>query len=381
MTYDIPALRAAEFPWADETTYLDHASIGPIPERTRVALDRMNWKRARPHLLSHDDLYGAFAEARGVLARLVNAEPGEIALATNTSFGLAIAARALPFAPGDVVLVSDREFPSNMYPWRRLGDRGVVLEVVPCTPEGWPDEARILARLADPRVRCLAVSLTQFANGYTVDLAALSRETRARGQFLVVDAIQAVGQLPVDLRATPVDIFSCGAQKWLLSPWGSGFMYVRRDLIPTLDPAIASWMAFEGTDDFSRLTDYRDVLRADARRFEFITLPFQDFVGMIESVKLLTELGIPAIQAHLASLAAPLIDWAGRSGVRVTSPVGARASGITCLAPPRVEAAHRALRQEGITLSLREGALRVAPHCYNTLAEIERLIAVLDRLL
>jgi selenocysteine lyase/cysteine desulfurase len=98
-------------------------------------------------------------------------------------------------------------------------------------------------------------------------------------------------------------------------------------------------------------------------------------------VKLLTELGIPAIQAHLASLAAPLIDWAGRSGVRVTSPVGARASGITCLAPPRVEAAHRALRQEGITLSLREGALRVAPHCYNTLAEIERLIAVLDRLL
>jgi selenocysteine lyase/cysteine desulfurase len=177
------------------------------------------------------------------------------------------------------VLVSDREFPSNMYPWRRLGDRGVVLEVVPCTAEGWPDEARILARLADPRVRCLAVSLTQFANGYTVDLAALSRETRARGQFLVVDAIQAVGQLPVDLRATPVDIFSCGAQKWLLSPWGSGFMYVRRDLIPTLDPAIASWMAFEGTDDFSRLTDYRDVLRADARRFEFITLPFQDFVS------------------------------------------------------------------------------------------------------
>lgn len=380
MTYDLGALRRSEFPWADEAIYLDHASIGPIPERTRRALDDFNTRRTRPHLLRHDDLFGAFDRAREIVARLLNVETGEIALTTNTTFGLAIAARALPFAPGDVVLVSDREFPANMYPWRRLGDRGVTLEVLPCTPEGWPDEARMLARLADPRVRCLAVSLTQFSNGYTVDLRALSRATRANGQFLVVDAIQGIGQLPVDLKATPVDILSCGGQKWLLSPWGSGFMYVRRDLIPALEPAIASWMAFEGTDDFSRLTEYRDVLRPDARRFELITLPYQEFVGLRQSLELLLELGLPAIQAHLARLAEPLVAWATRRGVRLTSPTGAKASGIVGLAPHRIDSAYKALRRAGVSLSHREGALRLAPHCYNTPAEVEQVIAVLDPL-
>lgn len=377
--YDLAELRRREFPWSTTTTYLDHASIGPIPERTRTATDAMNRRRARPFELRHEDLFGCFDTARAALARLINADPTEIALATNTSFGLAIAARALPFEAGDIVLVSDREFPANVYPWKRLGDRGVMLELVPCTEEGWPDEARMLERMADPRVRCVAVSLTQFSNGYTVDLARFSRETRTRGQVLVVDAIQALGQRPVDVRATPVDILSSGGQKWLLSPWGSGFMYVRRELIPTLEPAIASWMSFEGTDDFTRLTQYQDTLRPDARRFELITLPYQDFVGLIQSVGLLLELGVPAIERHLRSLHAPIEDWADRRGVRVTSPVGFHGSGIICVAPPKIEACYRALREASISLSLREGALRISPHCYNTIDDLGRVTEVLDR--
>lgn len=377
--YDVADLRRREFPWSATTTYLDHASIGPIPERTRLATEAMNRRRSRPFELTHDDLFGCFTAARAVLARLINADPTEIALATNTSFGLAIAARALPFEAGDVVLVSDREFPANVYPWKRLGDRGVSLELVPCTEEGWPDEARMLSRLADPRVRCVALSLTQFSNGYTVDLDRFSRETRARNQFLVVDAIQALGQRPVDVRETPVDILSSGAQKWLLGPWGSGFMYVRRELIQNLEPAIASWMAFEGTDDFSRLTQYQDALRPDARRFELITLPYQDFVGMIQSVELLLELGVPAIQRHLRSLHTPVEEWAGRRGVRVSSPAGAHGSGIICVAPPKIQECYRALREARISLSLREGALRISPHCYNTLEDLGRVTEILDR--
>lgn len=379
--YDLAELRRGEFPWCATATYLDHASIGPIPERTRQAVEAMNRRRSRPYELTHEDLFGAFNAARAGLGRLINADPAEIALATNTTFGLAIAARALPLGPGDVVLISDREFPANVYPWKRLGDRGVTLEIVPCTPEGWPDEARMLERLADPRVRCLAVSLTQFSNGYTVDLARFSRETRARGQFLVVDAIQALGQMPVDVRQTPVDILSSGGQKWLLSPWGSGFMYVRRELISSLEPAIASWMSFEGTDDFTRLTEYRDALRPDARRFELVTLPFQDFVGMVQSVELLLGLGVAAIQGHLRTLQAPVVEWADRRGVRISSPTGAQASGIICIAPPRVEECYRALRQARVSLSLREGALRISPHCYNTVEDLGRVTDVLDRML
>jgi selenocysteine lyase/cysteine desulfurase len=208
VTYDVAALRREEFPWADGTVYLDHASVGPMPERTRRAADDMNRRRSRPFELGHEHVLGALAAARTALAGLIHADPAEIALATNTSFGLGMAARALPFQSGDIVLVSHREFPANVYPWMRLGDRGVQLELVPVTPDGWPDEGRILERLGDPRVRCLAVSLTQFASGYTVDLDRFSAETRARGQFLVVDAIQALGQLPS----------TCGARRWTCSP-------------------------------------------------------------------------------------------------------------------------------------------------------------------
>ena len=134
------ALRAAEFPWTADTVYLNNASIGPIPERTRRALDEFTAKRTAPHLLPDRDLQGGLQSARDAVAQLINAEPGEIALTTNTGFGLHVAARALPLSAGDVVLVSDREFPANVYPWLLLKKQGIEVELAPCTPEGWPDE-------------------------------------------------------------------------------------------------------------------------------------------------------------------------------------------------------------------------------------------------
>jgi cysteine desulfurase/selenocysteine lyase len=253
------------------------------------------------------------------------------------------------------------------------------LELVPTTAEGWPDEEHLLERLRDPRVRVLAVSLVQFSNGYTVDLARLSAATRDSGTYLVVDAIQGVGQVPVDVRKTPVDLLACGAQKWLLSPWGSGFVYVRRELVRELRPAITGWMAFEGTDDFTRLTQYNDTLRGDARRFELITLPYQDFAGMNASLDLLLALGIPRIRQHLRQLHAPLFAWAGRSGARVVSPAGERGSGILCVAPSNVGEAFRGLKAAHIICSMREGAIRLSPHAYNSLEEMERVVSVLEK--
>ena len=376
---DLAALVAAEFPWTSEATFLNSASTGPLPERSRRAVDAFNAKRTTPYLLPDVDLFAIFTESRELAARLLNAEPREIALATNTSYGLNVAARALPLEPGDIVLVSDREFPANVYPWLALRTEGVTVEVAPVTAEGWPDEEYLLRRVADPRVKVLAVSLVQFANGYKVDLAALSAATRATGTWLVVDAIQGLGVEPVDVRRTPVDILSSGAQKWLLSPWGSGFTYVRRELIEQLEPLYVGWTACEGTDDFSRLTEYRTTLRADARRFEMITLPFQDFVGMNVSLRLLMDIGIDRIAAHVRSLHRPLLEWARERGVRVTSPVGQHASAILCLAPPDPQAAYAALREARIYTSLREGAIRLSPHFYNTDADMSRVRDVLER--
>jgi selenocysteine lyase/cysteine desulfurase len=375
------ALRAAEFPWTADTVYLNNAAVGPIPERTRRALDEFTAKRTAPHLLPDRELLAGLQAARAAVARLLNADPAEIALATNTSHGLNAAARALPLASGDVVLVSDREFPANVYPWLLLRKRGVEVELAPCTPEGWPDEDYLVERLHDPRVRVLAISFVQFANGFRADLARLGAACRANGTFLVVDGIQGIGNSVLDVRETPVDVLACGGQKWLLSPWGSGFVYVRRELITALEPAVTGWMAFEGTDDFSRLTEYNPTFRADARRFEMVTLPYQDFYGMTASVTLLAELGVEDIAQYTRALHEPVLRWADEHGVPVVSPRDdAHRSAILCLAPPHPAEAYHALKRARVVCSLREGAIRLAPHCYNIVEEMERVLDVLDQL-
>ncbi|HMA42838.1 MAG TPA: aminotransferase class V-fold PLP-dependent enzyme [Gemmatimonadales bacterium] len=374
-------LRASEFPWTADTAYLNNASIGPIPERTRRILDAFNAKRTAPHLLPDRDLFAGLQAARDAAARLVNADTGEIALATNTGFGLNLAAGALPLGPGDRVILSDREFPANVYPWLMLRKQGVEVTLAPCTREGWPDEDYLLSALRDPRVKVLAVSFVQFSNGFRADLKKLSAATRANGTILVVDGIQGVGNSVLDVRETPVDILACGGQKWLLSPWGSGFVYVRKELIPTLEPAMTGWMAFEGTDDFSRLTEYNPTFRADARRFEMITLPYQDFYGFTQSVELLLEIGIAEIAEVTRSLHEPIFAWADAHGMRVVSPRDERhRSAILCIAPAEPVEAYHALKRARIVCSLREGAIRLSPHCYNTVGEMEKVLDVLENL-
>src|SRR3989442_6026923 len=373
------ALRATEFPWTADTVYLNNASIGPIPERTRRALDEFTAKRTAPHLLPDRELQAGLQAAREAIAGLINAEPCEIALATNTSHGLNLAASALPLKRGDVALVSDREFPANVYPWLLLKKQGVEVELAPCTVQGWPDEDYLVERLHDRRVRVLAVSFVQFANGHRADLDRLGAACRANGTFLVVDGIQGVGNSVLDVRETPVDILACGGQKWLLSPWGSGFVYVRRELISALEPAVTGWMAFEGTDDFSRLTEYNPTFRADARRLELITLPFQDFVGMTTSVAMLAELGVDDVEQYTRALHEPVFRWADENGVRVVSPRDdAHRSAIVCLAPEHPAEAYHALKRAHVVCSLREGAIRLAPHCYNTAEEMEKVLDVLE---
>src|SRR5256884_2680811 len=230
------ALRAAEFPWTADTVYLNNASIGPIPERTRRALDEFTAKRTAPHLLPDRELQAGLQAARVAVARFLNAEPDEIALATNTSHGLNLAARALPLQRGDVVLVSDREFPANVYPWMLLKKQGVDVELAPCTPEGWPDEDYLVERLHDPRVRVLAVAFVQFSHGYRADLAPLGAACPGNGTFLAGGGIQGRGKSVLDQRETPGDMLACRGQQWLLTASGCRVVHLRRELIPSLEP-------------------------------------------------------------------------------------------------------------------------------------------------
>jgi len=381
MSYDVEALRRTEFPWAvdGETIFLNHASTGPLPERSVRTLVEWGRLRANPHRIAHDFQFGTLDRSRNLIARLVGASPTEIALATNTTYGINLAAFSLPLKAGDVVLSPDLEFPANVYPWMALAERrGVEYRRLKCD-EGVLDIHRLARELEDDRVRVVTVSWVQFASGARVDLAALGALCHSRGVYFVVDAIQGLGALTVDLSAMHVDIFACGAQKWLLSPWGSGFVYVRRELIERLEPHDVSWLAVRGADDFSRLTDYDLTWRDNARKFEFITLPFQDMAAMNASLELFHDLGPANVSQHILSLADQIAEWAlQRDDVELVTPASAgRRGGIVSVRPKDARAASERLNAANVSHSLREGAIRLSPHCYTTRDEIRAALSII----
>jgi cysteine desulfurase / selenocysteine lyase len=379
VAYDLDRLRREEFPWAaaGEAIYLNAASTGPLPERTLRAQAEYSRKRALPHRLSHEEQFAVLDDARERITTLLGAEAGSIALSVNTGAGINLAAWGLPLGPADIVVIPDLEFPANVYPWMAASRaRGFTLRIVPAR-DGLLDEDGLLAALEEKGVRLLALSWVGFATGFVADLDRIGAACRARDVWFVVDAIQGVGVLPLELRRTPVDVLACGGQKWLLSPWGSGFTYVRPEILERIVPQPVSWMGVRGSDDFSALVAYDLTWRDGARRFEQVTLPFQDFAGMAASLGLLQELEKGAVAAHIAARVEELATGVERGGVEVVTPPGRRA-GIVTIRPRDVQTASARLRDARVAHSVRELTIRLSPHCYTTSDEIRIALAALD---
>jgi len=380
VTLDVAALRSREFRWADrgDAVYLNAASTGPLPQRTVDVLTQWAQDRARPDTITDDRQFGTLARGRELVARLIGADTQEVALAVNTSYGMNLAARALPLGKGDIVLTPDLEFPANVYPWAAAAEeRGFEYRRL-ALRDGVVDEDALLRAMDEKGVRCVSVSWVGFANGFRVDLQRIGEACRARGIYLVVDAMQGLGAIPLDVSKLQLDILACGAQKWLLGPWGAGFVYVRRDLIERLAPTMVSWMAARGTDDFRKLTQYDFHWRDDARRYEFITLPFQDVAGMNASLELLEEIGMPAVCAHIATLTAAIVDTARAAGIPLLTPAAPnRRAGIISLRPGAADRASARLKEKGIAHSFREGAIRLSPHIYNTVDDVHAAMALI----
>jgi selenocysteine lyase/cysteine desulfurase len=311
---------------------------------------------------------------------LVGADAEEIALMPNTTYGLNLAARALPLRPG-VILAFDGEFPSCVYPFQALGSRGVELELIPRV-NGLPDEDTLVQAIMQRNdVVAVVVSWTQFATGYVADLARIGQACRSRDVFFIVDGIQGCGVRPLDLHALPVDIFASGAQKWQLGPWGTGFVYVRRELVTTLQPLDVGWACMKSSTDYTRLTEYEFDFFDDARRFEVVTLAYHDFAVANASTALLLELGVANVAAHIETLTARIVDWAlARTDVRLVTPADPRRrAGVVSFAPTALATMAERLTAAHVSHTVREGAIRLSPHVYNTIEEIDTVIEVLER--
>jgi cysteine desulfurase / selenocysteine lyase len=381
-TYDVDALRRTEFPWAarGDRVYLNHASTGPLPARTLRVLSTWTESRAQPWRISDDMEFDVMDRARDLAARMVGATAEEIALTPNTSHAINIAARCLPLRAGDVVLSTDREFPANVYPWMALAREGITYQRIPCTSTGLPDEEAILHALDRPRVRVLTLSWVSFATGFTFDLERMGRACRERDIYFVVDAIQGVGVHPLDAHACHIDILACGGQKWLLSPWGTGFAYVRHELVRQLEPREVGWLAVRGSRDFNRLVDYDLSWYDDARRFEVGTLAYQDLAAFCASVEMLLEVGIACISVHVGALVDKVMSRVRSADVTAVTPYDpARRAGIVTVRVKDADRVSERLANAGLVCALREGAIRLSPHLYTTDEDIERAMDVLLR--
>lgn len=380
-SYDVAALRAAEFPWldAEDGAYLNSASTGPLPERAVRTLEEWAQRRRRPQTVMFDEQFEILCTAREQCAALIGADASEVAIAGNTSVGVNLAARALPIRSGDVIVTSEGEFPANVYPWMLLAESvGAELRLLPRRDDG-PDEEALMDSLDDPRVRVLAVSWVAFGTGHRVDLARLGAACRERDIYFVVDAIQGVGVLPLDVHACSIDILASGSQKWLLSPWGTGFSYVRQELAERLTPPAAGWLSVEGAEDFSRLTHYEMTWPPRAARFEVGTLPYEILASMNSSLSLLLELGTASIGAHVQMLTERIVSWAeANPEVRLVTPSDpSRRAGIVSLVPADAKSAVARLNAAQVVFSTREGAVRLAPHCFNTIQDVDLALAAL----
>ncbi|MCS6887037.1 aminotransferase class V-fold PLP-dependent enzyme [Chloroflexus sp.] len=376
MTIDLAAYRA-EFPITERYAFLSHAAVSPLSRRVQAAVQTYLDHAARePFLAVFPHVLAQFAELKQRLARLINAaSPDEIVFMPNTAAGINTAAVSLPLRPGDNVLVLDGDYPANIYPWQQLAYRGVLVKVVPQHKGGL--DIDVLVRRIDHRTRVIALSSAMFATGFRNDLAAVGQLCHERGIYFVVDAIQTLGAFPLDVQAWHIDMLACGSQKWLLSTPGSGFLYVRRDLIRDLVPG--AYVGAASSVSGQNYLDYNLTLPETAERFTLGTPNVANNLALLAAVKMLQEVGIEQIERQINTLVAALIDDLRERGYQLAADTAPEhRSGIVVALVDNPNAVAHRLNEAGIVVTPRGAGVRIAPHFYNTLDEVLRVGEALD---
>jgi selenocysteine lyase/cysteine desulfurase len=372
---DWSALRA-EFPVTRRWTFLDHAAVAPLSGRAQQAMLEWAADMADNGDVNEKRWMQRIEDVRGLAARLLHADPLDIAFIKNTSEGIGIVAEGFPWQPGDNVVTAREEYPANIYPWMNLAARGVEVRLV--ASRGHRLVLDDVRTAMDSRTRILSLSFVEFASGFRNDLDALGAICREKGVHFFVDAIQGLGVFDIDVRRSPIDFLAADGHKWLLGPEGAGVFYVRRDLLDRLHPVGVGWNSVVGARDFSRI-DFR--LKPHAGRYESGSLNVAGITALGASLELLLESGIKDIRQHVLELTGHLCDRASTAGFDVfSSRVPGEESGIVSLVPRQGEVrglVHRC-RDRNIVINQRAGRLRISPHCYNTIEEVDLLLKVLE---
>ncbi len=365
----------------DDVTYLNCAYLAPqLRSRYEAGLAAMERTKA-PWTITPVDFFTDVERLRRLFAGLIGADAEGVALIPAISYGAGVAASNLEVGPGRTVVVLEDQFPSNIYPWRAALETtgGDVVTVARPNEGTWTDPV-LAAISADTAV--VTVPNCHWTDGSLVDLTAVAAAARDVGAAVAVDASQSLGALPFDTAAIRPDFVYAVGYKWLLGPFGLGYLWVapeHRDGKPLEE----GWITRVGSEDFSGLVDYQDEYAPGARRFDVGERSSFHLVPMaIAALEQLTAWGIADIAATIEGLTGAVEKQAEARGLRaVPRPdraphlIGMRAEGGL---PPGLSGA---LADRGVYVSVRGDSIRVAPHLYNDESDVDRLFSALDEAL
>jgi cysteine desulfurase/selenocysteine lyase len=375
-------LRQHEFPVTRDKVFLAHAGVCPLPRRASEAIRDYALKitQGDQEALVPDDLV---MNTRKLAAQMTGAKPEEIALVGPTSLALSFVASGLNWRKGDNILIYFDDYPSNVYPWLALAERGVQVRLLNIREYGRIRALDVIGQV-DESTKMVALASNHFVAGYRLDLDAIGKALRERSILFCVDGIQSLGAFPTPVDY--VDFLAADAHKWLLGPLAAGIFYVRKDLHEKFRPPIYGWHNVRCPN---YVAQEHIVYPPDARRYEAGSENFLGIVGLHASLQMLMEIGVENIATELLrkrQLLVPALQEKGYTVVQAEAPKE-NASGIVSFYREGAEMGvlhevHKKLEAAGITTSLRanrtgQSFIRVSPHFYNTDAELHRMLEVL----
>jgi len=371
---DVKKIRE-QFPVTRNKVFMNHAAQSPLPKPVVDIVRRYvdDFSNLGTSSIEWND------GGKPFFAKMIGAKPEEIAFVENTSVGLNIAANVLHYPRGAKIVTTDLEYPSVVYPWLRR-KLGVKVEYVRNV------DGKILLedveKAVDDHTVALAVSHVEYVNGFRHDIRALSEIAHEHGAYLIVDAIQSAGAIPIDVKRDNVDFLAAACYKWLLSPPGAGYLYVKEELIEEFEPPFVGWRSVK--EEVFETLDFWDIwslrLSETASRFEVGSPSFISFVGANEALKMLLNIGIENIEARIIKLTDHLIEAVKSLGLKLQTPEERLyRSGIVNFKIEKAQEITQKLGEKGIVVSARAHGIRVSPHFYNTEEEIDKLVEEIRR--
>lgn len=370
-----------EFPVLRRKTYLISASLGPIGSRARERLEGYleAWAGlGAPDHVWFEHVFPAMGELKRSFAELGGCDPDEIAITTNISIAISTVASALDLTERPKVVLSELDFPTDGHVWLAQRSRGVEVQWLR-SPDGLTIPLEEFDRAIDERTALVMVNRVLYRSSALVDAKEVCRIARERGALSFVDDYHGLGIVPLHLHDLGCDLYTAGVLKWMCGGPGLAFLYARRELLPSLEPAVTGW--FATADPFS-FDPQRLEYHPDARRLEHGTPPAPVVFLAQGGMDVIAEVTPARIRARQGELTDHVIERADAMGLPVRTPRDRAARGgvVNVGVGPDAERICHALLDRDVCTDFRGDGLRISPHFFNTEADVDRCFEELARL-